>query len=111
MWETTASTALNTLRRPPADATTAEPYSYFQSTAVEGSVSISLPMDLEQASRLAATSILLGLTPPAAVQRAIATQWFLDKNLSTGLELVFHGDNRFRRRVTFPVTPTIGTNR
>jgi hypothetical protein len=58
----------------------------------------------EEAARVAASARLLKLPAWQVVERAIATQWYLDKHMSTGLELVLHGQGRFRRAVRLPRT-------
>jgi hypothetical protein len=74
-------------------------------TVDNGLVSLRVPLRLEDAARVAATMSISGLRPDAVLERAIATQWFLDKQMSTGLELVLHGDRRFRRSVRLPMSP------
>jgi hypothetical protein len=70
-----------------------------------GEVYLNGGISLDAATRLGATSEILGYRPIALVERAIATQWYIDRNLSAGLQVVLHGRGRFRRYVQFPTSP------
>lgn len=68
----------------------------------DGLIGIRWGLRVEEAARIAATSTILGIASSDVVERAMATQWFLDKNVATGLEPVLHGVGRFRREIRSP---------
>ncbi len=56
-------------------------------------------MNQEAVRRIAFMAINQDLTPEEAIERAVATQWFLDNNLTDSNTLVIHGPGRQRREV------------
>jgi hypothetical protein len=83
-------------------ATTDEAPKHFE--FAEGSVTPteSVTFSMETAGRLSATAKLMGMTLSDVIERATATQWYLDKNVSAGLQIVLRDSGRFRRVVSLP---------
>ena len=64
------------------------------------------PLRIETASRLRVTSAMMRLSPTDALERAIATQWFLDEQLLNGRRILLTGPGRQRQEVVLPAQPT-----
>src|SRR2546423_605495 len=58
---------------------------------IGGPLQFRTPITAESAARMLAGSELLARPVPEIVERALATQWHLDKRLSGGAELVVRG--------------------
>jgi hypothetical protein len=70
-----------------------------------GLASVLLQVPLETAGRIMATTDLLHLDTAGAFERSVATQWYLDKALAQGRELVLHGPGRVRLPLQLPLRP------